>query len=1240
MELTQGVAYNGNLYSLVSHAVTQRFSRTGVELIRGTDYEEIYYAYSNDPLIVPALDDESIWKREANLTELKAREAGKYYIWVKVVGIENPNTHTVNVADYYRCYYYNAPEKNDFAEIDAATLTNDYFKGINPHRGLSYIARNQILADITPNAEGKLTIKIASADINTSEYNDKIIVKWGLGNGEGRGINSPLAPSLWVDSLDDINIMGKDARTYYLWIKVTGSKNLEEYVACCAPITIDKATIEYTVQPGYYGDANDNLIYTGAYQTLIKSDPVIKFKPDYSSGYYDAEYYDATGVTIQYGINTPALGLFNYQEVVGLNATNYDIYYGVFETTNWYSKVECVNVTIEKRDASDWSYGLSAVPYAKEGLEYNESEQDLITYGRLVNSLPVMGRGSALEGSVIEFWYAGENDNHDAKYRYYYNKTSGVYEWENNEKLPGRTDAGTYYIQYVVTGTGNYKTSVVKNLQIEITKRRIWWYRNPEAIYGLKYSGESQTAIKEGRLYAGNKLLEDGEMPRGVTVKYTIKAPGLSNREWSSRIPTVNSIGLWDIYYYVEVDANNEFIGSENNSPLLGTLVQVLVERFVLTIRTAPESGYLMYTAAPQDLITYKSLSTDYTTVFAEADLPYFIYSFNRELDEKDWSRGNIQAVNRGEYTIYYKLIYKPAIFELVGDIEPEGEVTAKIQAMTFQRDSIRALYNEETKKLSIDMSEYTEAMRTEIMNHIKYEYRMHDEYNPSTVWREWFNEETTSGDKVIPRTELSLGTYQFRVIIQGGTNGNFYPYTQEGVEVAYEEIAITEDRVLYLEMPENTYSNAAYVRAWIDFTGTMLYEEAPEGFKHEAWVNVVDPLFYVFRGVNTTGRNGSAVVRVQTVNSGYYYRSTDDNYLSAAYRKGKAIDWEEEEEYIYRYQGLPEVEMTIRLYEVYHVQYEANGAEILSNAVAPEEGWKWHGVDYLLAENVYEKKSGEERLMANGWNTSRSGDGNNYPNGSYYRENATQVFYANFFSAEEEYYEIEWIITDGVKTYRKARNSGKWYDAGEDGERESGEFVKRGALITLPKTTVDENGNEFWSGTLFGGYNIKGWYAANDDWTLADGVEGDGWQNFEYTLNMRANSDITFVAVLVKRTEKGLQCDFTDDKGNVINSSGVVANGASAYMALSGMDENTIKNYQAGYDDWVTKYGNSQLNTTATGIVEFNLGPKGAAERAGEEEAVESKDAQEYVMMFVIMGAGVISVVVMVMVYKVKRRR
>ena len=256
-----------------------------------------------------------------------------------------------------------------------------------------------------------------------------------------------------------------------------------------------------------------------------------------------------------------------------------------------------------------------------------------------------------------------------------------------------------------------------------------------------------------------------------------------------------------------------------------------------------------------------------------------------------------------------------------------------------------------------------------------------------------------------------------------------------------------------------------------------------------------------------------------------------------------------------------------------------------------------------------------------------------------YDEENKNQLGNESF-SAEEEYYEIEWIITDGVKTYRKARNSGKWYDAGEDGERESGEFVKRGALITLPKTTVDENGNEFWSGTLFGGYNIKGWYAANDDWTLADGVEGDGWQNFEYTLNMRANSDITFVAVLVKRTEKGLQCDFTDDKGNVINSSGVVANGASAYMALSGMDENTIKNYQAGYDDWVTKYGNSQLNTTATGIVEFNLGPKGAAERAGEEEAVESKDVQEYVMMFVIMGAGVISMVVMVMVYKVKRRR
>ena len=103
--------------------------------------------------------DTAIWKKEADLAQLKARDAGKYYIWIKVVG-------TSNVADYYRCYCNDIT--TDFAEINPATMMNDYFKQIRIHQGLSYIARNQILADLTVNADGKMGIEIVTGiDINT-----------------------------------------------------------------------------------------------------------------------------------------------------------------------------------------------------------------------------------------------------------------------------------------------------------------------------------------------------------------------------------------------------------------------------------------------------------------------------------------------------------------------------------------------------------------------------------------------------------------------------------------------------------------------------------------------------------------------------------------------------------------------------------------------------------------------------------------------------------------------------------------------------------------------------------------------------------------------------------------------------------------------------------------------------------------------------------------------------------------
>ena len=299
------------------------------------------------------------------------------------------------------------------------------------------------------------------------------------------------------------------------------------------------------------------------------------------------------------------------------------------------------------------------------------------------------------------------------------------------------------------------------------------------------------------------------------------------------------------------------------------------------------------------------------------------------------------------------------------------------------------------------------------------------------------------------------------------------------------------------------------------------------------------------------------------------------------------------------------------------------------------------NGTD-LLEENVYKKDAGNNELLTpNGWNTTRSGNGNNYPNGSYYRENASQIFYANFFAVDDKYYEIKWIITDGITTYRIARNSGKWYNVAKYENREDGVFVKAGDLITLPRIVEDEDHLKFWSSSLFGDYYIKAWYAANDDWVLQDGVVGDNWKQFEYSLGMKATDDLTFVAILSSRTEKGLECKFSDAQGNEINNSGIIANGASAYMAWSGMDAKTIKVYSEGYNNWVERYGNTQLTTTPTGFVEYNLGNKSVIETPTENEEDETGvGLSDYMIMFIILGSGVITTVASLGAYIVVRSK
>ncbi len=1226
--------YNGAEHTLVGktndnyNIVVQKFSN-GYTLNSTNDYSKIEYGYSSDPSIAPAE-----WVDENNLDALKARNAGNYYIWVKVTGKPNPKNGQYNIADYMRCYAIDNP--NEKAVITKAILTKSYFYGINTHSGLSYIGKNQVLADLTPNTEGKLTIKINTSvgDVNMETYNPNIVVRWGLGTGSATNAG-PTNANAWVTDLS--RITGKNAIDYYLWVKVTGSDNIEDFTGYYAKISIAKAQIAYLVKPQYYGDGiNPQLTYNCAEQSLLVREPVAYFAPTTTTYYTDPDevvsgkpYYLASEVQYQYQVNN-GNSISNYINVKGIDAgilnqvsntyigTRYRVSYNVVAGNNWNQKSEYVDVYIAPIDASDYNFGLINNPNPVTGIVYDENEHELITYGHL--AIMDNDRGTANEGAKIAFWYTDQPNN---KYYYYYNKTSGNYVWENG-KLPGRTDHGTYYIQYqIIAGTNNhnYYDSAIYGLEINIAQRQIKWHVNPRPIYGLKYNNHMQVAVEAG--YFNHEINDNS-----VKVYYSKQKPYTENREWSIELPQVDKTGVWDIYYYVDFDAdnkhNNVFIGPENNDPAVGELLQVLVERHVLSIRTAPESTYMEYTAEYQNLIYYYSLSTDYASVFDPEDMPYFEYSFDRNV----WNDYNIMAKDCGNYLIYYRLHYNDDIFDFLGKIPMSGEINAVIYTKYIVQGLVTAAYDLNTKTVSMAADGYSTALQNEFSQYAKFQYRIYDEYNLNRTWEDWQQD----------GQQLPMGTYQFRIIVEDKINPtpNFNPYTQTE---SYQIVEIKEDRKVFIVMPNNTYSTLAYVRAWIDFTGTMTYEKAPTQYRYEGWANTNgDKLFCTFKDLSTTGVKGKAVLRVQTLNNAYYFRTADE--LNQETRRKTLVKWNEEKDTYYK--GLPTADLRVYLYEVYHIQYSGNGAVPMTGTVAPDESWKWHGIDYLLEENIYRKETTDthELLTPNGWNTARAGNGNNYPSGSYYRGNSSQIFYADFFKSDVVKYKINWIIMNDTDVYSIALKTGKWFNANNDRSRETGVYVEKDAPILLPQIVEDEDHNQFWTGTLFNNYRIKGWFTTDDDWTIDDGIINNPyWKNIEYYFNMKATSNMTFVAVLEETTDD-VQCVFQDQQGKQISASGIVANGAKSYLALSGMDTATYTTYQDGYQEWMQTYGQSALNATPDDAITFTLQTNSTPEKPTENSETTKNSFQEYVTMFVILGVGLLMTVASLVVYLPMRKK
>jgi len=1193
IEFSKEKTYNGKEVQLISGELKQTLIDSGLT-IDETNYSKIEYAYSSNPTTQP---NNAAWVDD--IADLCAYDAGKYYLWVRVTGCTNGVTDVNNISNYVKCYYL---KEEDYSEIYRADIVRSNIGGILLHEGLVYIGQEQVLASIPD----QITIQLLedSENLNTPELNDDLKFLWGLGTSAEK------APKTgWVSNLQKLN--GLNSGDYYLWIKIQESKNFNEFKAHIGTISISKATIEVLNEPTVY----ENLSYKGEFQELIKMNAHLKF---IAEGIYYGEgkqYYNAKEVVIEYSVNTEEDWTSNYTDVKGLNAGEYTIFYRVVETDNWQPVNGSVTVKIDAIDASTIGLGLVEAPRVISNLCYNEKAQDLISFGLLSTNLNEAGCGTGWEGSRFVFFYEDDVEN---KYEYYFNGEEYVWD-ETTGKLPGKTNVGTYTIKYYISAsekTNNYYQSEQYELTISIQQREISWRINPQAVNNFKHTGESQNIIIPGILNVGTT--DPISSAKGVQVMYTMEDPTKGEVTWSETIPTVNKIGLFYVWYYVKVDDNNVFVGNENNSPTDATCITILVERNILVVVDMPRAEELAYTAEPQNLVNYYYLSTDATDAYGDK-APYIEYKLKNKPDA-EWSR-SITATKVGTYDILYRICYDPVLFTFEGNNGHDESlmITSKITPVTFKAESIRAICKADeygNHVVTYEVAEeyvgnekvalYTSTLMSEVEPYITYYYRKNDEFNKDQDWVEWENGKTKLSD-------TGMAKYEFKLEIIANDGLNFETYKQTGNdETPLTIFDYTEDRRVTVIMED--YNTPAYIRCWIDYTGTMGFDDA-EGFRFEGTIN--NQWNGTFSNVYSNGFKNGAVIRLETTNNQTFYYISD-RALTYAERRNISIESQKIKGVAKAVNtGLSQKSTKIYLYEVYHIEYNSNGGK----GDTLTDGWKWHNIDYQLAENKFKKLSNGVYLEPNGWNTSSSGNGNNY-NGAamIYRENASQKFYARFFGQNDKFYTITWVIEENGEKYVLSREFRVWMDANnpENATRATGTLVLEGALITLPQIETDEFGN--YLADIFGGH-VLGWYTA-DDYT-------------PYTIGMTAVRDMTFIAELNNDIDDYVKCEFEDANNQTVFDSGKIASGAEAYMALSGMDTNLMKDYQEGFDKWVSKYGYDYLerSNSSDGIFTYQLGTKTLQNTETKTSSIS------FIPMFVVLGLGITSVLICLVVYLVLRQ-
>ncbi|MBR2151535.1 MAG: hypothetical protein IJ902_09190 [Prevotella sp.] len=471
---------------------------------------------------------------------------------------------------------------------------------------------------------------------------------------------------------------GTNAGVYNVYYRVNGGTNYETVTGKePVSVTIAKAVPQVTAPK-----AKTDLVYTGQPQALVEAG-------------------STTAGTLEYSLDGKT---YTTQIPTGTAAGGYSVYYRVSGGTN-YEDVEAksISVTISK--------AISGVtpPTAKENLVYNGQRQVLVNAGSVQGgtmeySLDGKTFGTALPeaidaGSYIVYYRVSGGGNYEdvgiqslsatinkavpvvtapiVRMGLVYNgnpqtlilagsTTGGTlqYSLDGNHygtQLPEATDAGTHTVYYRVEGNGNYESTGVVMLNVDIAKATPV-VTAPTAREGLVYHGEPQTLIEAGRTTGG-------------TLEYS-----QDGNRYGTSLPEGVAADTYTIYYRVTGDDNYESVG------VVMLKVTIAKANPVVTAPTAREG--LVYNGGSQVLIEAGS-TTGGTLEYS--------------LDGNHYDTALPEAVEVGTYTVYYRVSGD----NNYNDVEAEMlQVTIKENTIPLNDDQDPVIYAGGEYYYSLDVSE------------------------------------------------------------------------------------------------------------------------------------------------------------------------------------------------------------------------------------------------------------------------------------------------------------------------------------------------------------------------------------------------------------------------------------------------------------------------------------------------------------------------------------------------------